>query len=230
VPGIYLTPRGAADGGPVEAPDNAFHADPRGLLGALASLAGQPPDPTAVEELRRVLDLLPPFTEIFAAAAMLSRPSARSPRVVVRRFRPEALETFLVALDRREAARELGPLARELGRHDARLALVLDLGASAPGVVGLEVRAGRPWPEGSADGWAPVLEALVGAGLAEGNRAEAAASLPGPRRPGAAAVGISHVKVAADGDGLRAAKLYIGVDGLRDAIEESPRAQAVGVA
>jgi hypothetical protein len=83
------------------------------------------------------------------------------------------------------------------------------------------VHAGRYWTEGSADGWAPVLETLVNRGLARSERAEAAASLPRPRRPGQAGLGISHIKVSAEGDGIRPAKLYLGVDGAHEAVAVS---------
>jgi hypothetical protein len=211
LPCVYLAPVGAANDSPVEVTDNAFHADPAGLVRALAALSESPPDPRASEELECLLGVLPPFAEIFAAGAMLSRASARAPRIAVRRLRPEGIDALLAALGRHDAAEELVPVAAELGSLGARLVLDLDLGSSAPALAGLEAHAGRYWTEGSSEGWAPVLEALVARGLAEREPAEAAIGLPGPRGPDGPVFGISHVKVSADGAGLRPAKLYLGV-------------------
>jgi hypothetical protein len=212
LPCVYLAPVGAANEGAVEVPDNAFHADPQGLVQRLAGLSGSPADPQAVEELVRLLALLPPFAEIFAAGAMLSRASVRAPRIAVRRLRPEGICALLAALGRHDAAEELVPLATELGGLGARLVLDVDLGASAPALAGLEAHAGRYWTEGSTEGWAPVLDALVARGLAEREPAEAVMGLPGPRGPGGSVFGISHVKVSADAAGLRPAKIYLGVE------------------
>ena len=66
-----------------------------------------------------------------------------------------------------------------------------------------------------------MLEALVAHGLAEPDRAHAAAGLPGPRGAGGPRFGISHVKVGADAAGLRPAKLYLGIAARKTA---SPRA------
>jgi hypothetical protein len=218
-PSVYLAPRGAADAGPVEASRNAFHADPEGLVGVLAALAGVAPDPMAGAELARLLGALPPYAEIFAAGAMLSRASAAAPRIAVRRLWPSGLERILGALDRAWAAELLAPLARQLEPLGCRFILALDLGADAADLVGLEVHAGRYWTEGRADGWAPVLEALVARGLAEPERAAAALTLP---RPGPPVLGLSHVKVLADPKGLRPAKLYLGADRLVVGREPAP--------
>lgn len=218
-PSVYLAPGGAADAGPVEAAANTFHGDPAGLVRVLAALAGVAPDPAASAELSRLLGALPPYAELFAAGAMLSRPSAAAPRIAVRRLWPSGLERVLAALDREWAAGALAPLARQLQPLGARFILALDVGADASPLVGLEVHAGRYWTEGRADGWAPVLAALVARGLAEPERASAAVALP---RPGPPALGISHVKVIADPKGLRPAKLYLGADRLADGREPAP--------
>ncbi|MBD0282212.1 MAG: hypothetical protein ICV69_08475 [Thermoleophilaceae bacterium] len=217
-PCVYLAPKRAANDVPVEVSDNAFHTDPEGLVRALARLSGTPPDTTAAAELDRMLAALPLFAEIFAAGAMLSRASVGSPRIAVRRLRPEGIGTLLTALDRRRTAEVLVPLAQELGDLGARFILDLDIGPAGTGCVGLEVHAGRYWTEGSADGWAPVLDVLAQRGLAERGRASAAATLPMPRRPRRPAVGISHVKVAADAARRLPAKLYLGVDGAHEAL------------
>jgi hypothetical protein len=218
-PSVYLAPRGAADAGPVEASANAFHRDPEGLVAALAALASVAPDPAAIAQLRCLLAALPPYAELFAAGAMLSRGSAAAPRVAVRRLWPSGLQRLLAALDRAWAAEGLVPLARQLEPLGARFILALDVGAEASPLVGLEVHAGRYWTEGCRDGWSPVLEALRARGLAEPERAAAAATLP---RPGPPTLGISHVKVIADPKGLRPAKLYLGVDRLVEAPEPAP--------
>jgi hypothetical protein len=210
LPCVYLTPAGAANDGPVEVSDNAFHIDPNGLVNALAALSGAPPDPTAASDLERLLSVLPPYAEIFAAGAMLSRGSVGSPRIVVRRLRPEGIDAILATLGRPEVAEELVPVAAELEPLDARLTLCIDLGSSAPALSGVEAH-GRSWTEGSAEGWAPVFDVLVARGVAVRARAEAAARLPGPMWPDGPVVGISHVKVSADADGLRPAKLYVGI-------------------
>jgi hypothetical protein len=228
LPCIHLAPQGAADDGPVAASENAFGADPEGLVRALAALSGTAPDPTAVASLERLLAALPPFAEMFIAGAMLSRSSVRSPRVAVRRLRPCGVAAVLGALGKPEAAERLVPLAEELTGAGARLMLDLDLGVSAPALAGLEVHAGRYWTEGSPEGWAPVLDVLVERGLAEPERATAAIGLPGSRWPGGPVFGISHAKVGADASGARPAKLYLGIVGAHTAVE--PRAErTVGV-
>ena len=210
-PCVYLTPLGADDDGPVEVPTNAFHASPRGLVAALAALSGSPPEPRAIEDVERLLAVLPPFAEIFCAGAMISRATARAPRLVIRRLRPDGIGAVLVALGQGEAAEHLVPVAAELRERGARLALSLDVGAAASAAAGVEAHAGRHWTEGSPEGWAPVLDALVARGLAEPDRAEAATGLPGARGPDGPVFGIGHVKIAADSAGLRPAKLYLGV-------------------
>jgi len=228
-PCIHLAPRGAANEGPVAVSDNAFDADPAGLVGALAALSGAPPDPTAVEGLERLLAGLPPFAEMFIAGTMLSRDSVRSPRVAVRRLRPEGVATVLSVMDRSEVAEQLLPLAAELDSLGARLMLDLDVGASAPAFAGLEVHHTRSyWSEGRSDGWAPALDVLVAWGLAERDRADAAIGLPGSRGPDGPLFGISHAKVGADAAGLRPAKLYLGIDRVHAAVELHA-GQAVGV-
>ncbi|MBD0348888.1 MAG: hypothetical protein ICV59_07030 [Thermoleophilia bacterium] len=217
-PSIYLAPKCAANDAPVEVSVNTFHTDPEGLVRTLAALSDTPVDATAVAELERMLVALPSFAEIFAAGAMLSRASVRSPRIAVRRLRPEGIATLLTVLGRRRAAAALVPLARELRDLGARFILDLDVGAAASRCVGLEVHAGSYWTEGSADGWAPVLDVLVARGLAERDRATATATLPRPRRPRRPALGISHVKVTADAARLLPAKLYVGVDGAHEAV------------
>jgi len=228
-PCIHLAPRGAANEGPVAVSDNAFDADPAGLVGALAALSGAPPDPTAVEGLERLLAGLPPFAEMFIAGTMISRDSVRSPRVAVRRLRPEGVATVLSVMDRSEVAEQLLPLAAELDSLGARLMLDLDVGASAPAFAGLEVHHTRSyWSEGRSDGWAPALDVLVAWGLAERDRADAAIGLPGSRGPDGPLFGISHAKVGADAAGLRPAKLYLGIDRVHAAVELHA-GQAVGV-
>ena len=227
-PCIHLAPRGAANEGPVAVSDNAFYADPAGLVGTFAALAGSPPDPTAVEGLERLLAGLPPFAEMFIAGNMLSRDSVRSPRVAVRRLRPEGIATVLSAMDRSEVAERLVPLAAELDDYGARFMLDLDVGDSAPAFAGLEIHTRSYWSEGRSEGWAPVLDVLVARGLAERDRAEAAVGLPGSRGPDGPLFGISHVKVGADAAGLRPAKLYLGIDRAHAAVERHA-GQAVGV-
>ena len=228
-PCIHLAPRGAANEGPVAVSDNAFDADPAGLVGALAALSGAPPDPTAVEGLERLLAGLPPFAEMFIAGTMLSRDSFRCPRVAVRRLRPEGVATVLSVMDQSEVAEQLLPLAAELDSLGARLMLDLDVGASAPAFAGLEVHHTRSyWSEGRSDGWAPALDVLVAWGLAERDRADAAIGLPGSRGPDGPLFGISHAKVGADAAGLRPAKLYLGIDRVHAAVELHA-GQAVGV-
>ena len=231
-PCVYLAPHGSADERPVEVPDNAFHRSPAGLVGALAALSGSPPDPAAEEEVERTLAALPAFAEIFCAGAMLSRGSVRAPRLMIRRLRPEGIGAVLAALGRPEAAERLVPVAEELQGVGAKLMLAFDVGAHASDVVGVEAHAVRTWSEGSAEGWAPLLDALVGRGLAEPDRAEAALGVPGERGPGGPVLGLSHVKIAADPAGLRpAAKLYLGVDRPSAAIAGSRHvALAEGVA
>ena len=217
LPCVWVLPRRASnEGRGADARANAFHADPNGLVAVLAALAGTQADETAAADLHGLLDALPPFAEIFAAGAMLSRDSALSPRVVVRRLRPEGLAELLDALDRQAAAKALEPLVRELDGLGTHFALNLDLGGKAPRVAGLEVHTGRPWTEGSPEGWPAVLEVLVAYGRADPERAEAAAVLPRGRRPGRPALGISHVKVVADGDDLLPAKVYLGVNGTHE--------------
>ena len=97
--------------------------------------------------------------------------------------------------------------------------LDVDVGAPEQGHAGLEIHVGRYWTEGSAEGWAPLLEALVALGLAERERAEAAITLPGCKGPGGPVFGISHVKIGADAAGLRSAKLYLGVDRAHAAVK-----------
>jgi len=227
-PCIHLAPRGAANEGPVAVCDNAFSADPAGLVAALAALAGSPPDPTAVESLERLLAGLPPFAEMFIAGTMLSRDSVRSPRVAVRRLRPEGVATVLSVMDRSEVAEQLLPLAAELDGAGTRFMLDLDLGDSAPAFAGLEIHTESYWAEGRAEGWARALEVLVAWGLAERDRAEAAIGLPGSRGPDGPLYGISHAKVGADAAGLRPAKLYLGIDRAHAAVERHA-VQAVGV-
>jgi hypothetical protein len=212
VPCIHLAPLRPGGVWPAAVVDNAFHADPEGLVNTLAWLAGTPADPTAMEALERMLAALPPFADMFVAGAMLSRASVRCPRVAVRRLGPDGVGAILTTLGQRWAADALVPLAAELGRLDARFMLDVDLGAVEQCHAGLEIHVGRYWTEGSTEGWAPLLEALVALGLAEGDRAEAAITLPGRKGPGGPVFGISHVKVGADAAGLRPAKLYLGVD------------------
>ena len=219
VPCIHLAPLGAGDNGPTGAVDNAFHADPEGLVKTLAWLAGAPAEPTAVEALERMLAALPPFAEMFSAGAMLSRASVRRPRVAVRRLGPDGVDTVLTTLGQRWAADALVPLAAKIRRLDARFMLDVDVGAPEQGHAGLEIHVGRYWTEGSAEGWAPLLEALVALGLAERERAEAAITLPGCKGPGGPVFGISHVKIGADAAGLHSAKLYLGVDRAHAAIK-----------
>jgi hypothetical protein len=198
-------------------------------VGALAALAESPPDPTAVEGLERLLAGLPPFAEMFIAGTMLSRDSVRSPRVAVRRLRPEGVATVLSVMDRSEVAEQLLPLAAELDSVGARLMLDLDVGASAPAFAGLEVHHTRSyWDEGRSEGWAPALDVLVAWGLAERDRVEAAIGLPGSRGPDGPLYGISHAKVGADAAGLRPAKLYLGIDRAHAAMRLGAE-QAVGV-
>ena len=227
-PCIHLAPQRAANERPVAVSDNAFAADPEGLVRVLAALAGTAPDRTAVGSLERLLAALPPFAEMFVAGAMLSRASVRSPRVAVRRLRPSGVAAVLRELGKSAAAERLVPLAEELTRAGARLMLDVDLGASAPALAGLEAHAGSYWTEGGRDGWAPVLEVLVSHGLAEPERATAAAALPGRRWPGGPTFGISHAKVGADASGLRPAKLYLGVIDSHTAVERAAEL-AVGV-
>ena len=228
-PCIHLAPFRAADERPVAVSDNAFDADPAGLVRSLAALAGAPPDPSAVADLERLRAVLPPFAEMFIAGTMLSRASVRSPRVAVRRLRPEGVAAVLETMGRSAVAEQLLPLAAELAGAGARFMLDLDLGDAAPPVAGLEVHAGRYWTEGRPEGWEPVLEVLVAHGLAEPDRAHAAAGLPGPRGAGGPRFGISHVKVGADAAGLRPAKLYLGIADAH-AAATSPAAVAVEVA
>jgi hypothetical protein len=222
VPCIHLAARGARSDEFGAIVDNAFHADPEGLVKTLAWLAGTPADPTAVEALERMLAALPPFAEMFAAGAMLSRATVPCPRVAVRRLGPDGVGTILTTLGQRWAADALVPLAAELGRLDARFMLDVDVGAPEQGHAGLEIHVGRYWTEGSAEGWAPLLEALVALGLAERERAEAAITLPGCEGPDGPVFGISHVKVGAGAAGLRPAKLYLGVDRAHAAIRTPP--------
>jgi hypothetical protein len=229
LPCVYLAPLRAANDRPVEASGNRFHADPEGLVQALAALSGSPPDPRAMEQLECLLAVLPPFAEIFAAGAMLSRASVRSPLIAVRRLHPDGIRVSLAALGRPEAAEDLVPLAAELGRLGARFVLDIDLDASARSPVGVEAHAGRYWSEGTCEGWAPVLDALVARGLAERERAEAAIGLPGSRGPGGPVLGISHVKVSADAAGLRPAKLYLGVHRAHAAVGAERAAPAVAL-
>src|SRR6185295_18170638 len=163
------------------------------------------------------------------AGTMLSRDSVRSPRVAVRRLRPEGVATVLSVKDRSEVAEQILPLAAELDSLGARLMLDLDVGASAPAFAGLEVHHTRSyWSEGRSDGWAPALDVLVAWGLAERDRADAAIGLPGSRGPDGPLFGISHAKVGADAAGLRPAKLYLGIDRVHAAVELHA-GQAVGV-
>jgi len=229
IPCIHLAPVGAADGGPVAAVDNAFHVDPEGLVRTLAWLAGTPVDPTTVQALQRMLAALPPYAEMFIAGAMLSRESVRCPRVAIRRLHPDAvsvMSAILTSLGLRSAADSLVPLAAELARPGARFILDVDVGAPEQGHAGLEIHVQRHWTEGSSEGWAPLLEALVALGLADRPRAEAAVTLPGCKGPGGPLFGISHVKIGADGAGLRPAKLYLGVERAHVAMQNR-RAEAV---
>lgn len=219
VPCIHLAPLGAADDGPVAGVDNTFHTDPEGLVQTLAWLAGTPADPTAEQAFQRMLAALPPFAEMFIAGAMLSRDSFRSPRVAIRRLHPDGVGKILTALGQAWAADALVPLAAEIDRLGARFILDVDVGALEHGHAGLEIQVGRFWTEGSAEGWPRLLEALVGLGLAERERAEAAVTLPGCKEPGGPLFGISHVKIGADAAGLRAAKLYLGVERAHTAVK-----------
>ncbi len=221
-PCIHLAPQRAANNGAVTTLDNTFHADPEGLVETLAWLAGTPVDPNAVSELKRMLAALPPFAEMFVAGAMLSRASVRCPRVAVRRLGPDGVGTVLTTLGQRWAADALVPLAAELAPLGAHFMLDLDVGAPERGHAGLEIHGGRYWTEGSSEGWAPLLEALVAADLADRDRAEAALSLPGSQGPGGPVFGLSHVKIGADAAGLRPAKLYLGVDRAYMAIRTPP--------
>jgi hypothetical protein len=227
-PCIHLAPRGAANEGPVPVSHNAFSADPAGLVGALAALAGSPPDPAAVESLERLLAGLPPFAEMFIAGSMLSRDSVLSPRVAVRRLRPEGVATILSAMDLPEVAEQLVPLAAELEGAGTRFMLDLDLGDSAPAFAGLEIHTESYWAEGRSEGWARALDVLVAWGLAERERAEAAVGLPGSRGPDEPLYGISHAKVGADAAGPRPAKLYLGIDRAHTAVSLGAE-EAVGV-
>jgi hypothetical protein len=156
---------------------------------------------------------------MFMAGAMLSRTSVRCPRIAVRRLGPEGVGTILTALGQRWAADALVPLATEIGRLGGRFMLDVDIGATERGHAGLEIHVGRYWTEGSAEGWAALLDALVALGLAERERVDAAIMLPGCKGPGGPVFGISHVKVAAEAAGLRAAKLYLGVDRAHAAVQ-----------
>jgi hypothetical protein len=213
-PCVYLAPRGANDADPgADCSANAFHRDPAGLVAALAELSACSADPAATRELARMLELLPDGAELFAAGAMLSRASSRAPRIAVRRIYPDKLEGLLAGLGRDRAARTLAPLADVLAPHLTNLCIALDLGPHSSDAVGLELYAGSYWSEGKQSGWTELLSALVDRGLADAERAAAAASLP--RRGDAAhpTVGLSHVKLTAKADGLAPSKLYIGYEG-----------------
>ena len=193
VPCIHLAPLGAGDNGPTGAVDNAFHADPEGLVKTLAWLAGAPAEPTAMEALERMLAALPPFAESSRRRDALARvgppPARRSPPARTGRCRhglDDARPT--VGRGRARPARRQDPSSRRA------LMLDVDVGAPEQGHAGLEIHVGRYWTEGSAEGLAPLLDALVALGLAERERAEAAITLPGCKGPGGPVFGISHVR------------------------------------
>jgi hypothetical protein len=213
-PSVHLAPRGANNSGSSrDCSENAFHRDPAGLVGALAELAGREPDTLVVAELQRVLALLPEGSELFSAAAMLSRPTVAAPRIAVRRVPARDVSRLLKELDRPVAAEALAPLAVELEPLITDLCLGFDLGPEGSDAVGLELHAGSYWSRGERSGWSPLLDALVGLGLADGDRAEAAARLPRPGGERGAAIGLSHAKLTAVGVELAATKIYVGCDG-----------------
>ena len=96
------------------------------------------------------------------------------------------------------------PAGRQDRRLDAHFMLDVDVGAPEQGHAGLEIHVGRYWTEGSAEGWAPLLDALVALGLADRERAEAAITLPGLQRTRRA--GIRH-QSCQDRSGRRRAAL-----------------------
>ena len=162
---------------------------------------------------------------MFSAGAMLSRASVRRPRVAVRRLGPDGVDTVLTTLGQRWAADALVPLAAKIRRLDARFMLDVDVGAPEQGHAGLEIHVGRYWTRGSSEGWAPLLEALVAADLADRDRAERAAlrSAGGRGRTRRAGVsGLSHVKIRSRRKEAPPAKLYLGVDRAYMAIRTPP--------
>jgi hypothetical protein len=214
LPSVYLAPRGADnDNAGSDRRNNSFHRDPTGLIAALSELTGCRPDPAATAELRRLLNVLPPHAEIFAAGAMLSRPSAAAPRIAVRRLRAQELARVLGGLGRQRAAQALVPLATRLQPHLTNMCLALDLGPHASDAVGIELYTGSYWAAGEVSGWEGLLRALVDSGLADADRATAAAALPHAATADAPSVGLSHVKLTAICDRLAPSKLYVGYEG-----------------
>jgi hypothetical protein len=213
-PSIYLAPRGADDANAgLDHSANTFHRDPEGLIAALAELSGGKPDPAVVADVRRMLDLLPAHAEVFAAGAMLSRPTPSAPRLAVRRLRAGELVLILNGLNRRRAAAALVPVATDLRSVSTNLCLALDLGPQASDAVGVEIYTGSYWSAGNPAGWEALLGELVRLGLADEDRADAAAHLARPGTEDSPTVGLSHVKVTAVGDDLAPTKIYLGYEG-----------------
>ena len=212
-PCLYLAPRGANDADASDgAGANAFHADPFGLLSALAAVTGSPVDFDTCHDFKVLLEALPARAELFAASAMPSRDSRRAPRVAMRRFRAAELKPFLRAVGRKAAARTLTPLAKRLEPVSGNLCVVLELGPHAVDAVGLEVSTGGDWPLGDRAGWRALLDALVDLGLADEERAEAVLGLISNGGDDRAASGLSHVRLTAVGDTLAPTQICVGYE------------------
>jgi hypothetical protein len=209
VPTAPDSPRGANDDNDSSAPaQNAFHADPFGVLSALAAISGASVDHTACYEFKSVLEALPGRAELFAAGVVLSRESRRAHRVAFRRFTARDVKPFLKAIGRKNAAKTLSPVAKALARPSTDLCISLDLSPESDGV-GLEVYADSSLSAGDAMGWEALLTALVDRNLADADRANAALGLLNAGREEHPRTGLSHVTITTADGALAPTKVYL---------------------
>lgn len=211
-PSVHLAPRGGSNANDGDRPvsGNAFHADPYGLLAALAGISGSPLDHEACFEFKALIEALPADAEIFAAGAMLSRENAQAPRIAIRRLGTGDIKSFLKTIGRESAAGALGRVAKVLDAAGPELCVALDLGAHKSDVVELEAYAGRDWSGGDLAGWSVLLNRLVRKDFADRQRAHAVLELVHPVGAEVPTSGLSHITITVVGKGLAPAKVRLG--------------------
>ena len=208
-PRIYLVPRGGNDDNDSSArAQNAFHADPFGVLGALAAISGASVDHRTCYEFKFVLEALAGSADLVAAGAMLSRESRRAPRVTFRRFTARDVKPFLKTIGRKNAAKMLSPVAKALARPSTNLCISLNLSPES-GSVGLEVYADGSLSAGDPGGWEALLTALVDRNLADADRADAVLKLLSAGREEHPRTGLSHVTITTADGALAPTKVYL---------------------